>query len=430
MAITNPPKQPRSGLFKGVVWLLVLIGLGVGGYVMVRQLWATWNQNAAERAIERREFETALRHLEVCMREWPDSAETRFLAARTARRAGQLDLAQQWLKEAESLGWVRPAIELESALIQVQKGYYRAVSGALLDFIRRGHPDSLLIVEILAPVALAQFEVALAEECLDVWMAQDPGNTKPRLLKADILLRVGAKRQAYDLYQEVVRLDPDNVEAHRQCGWFLLEQKQVEEAKRHFDHLWKSHADDPAVMRGMAYCLHHLGQDDEASQILDRLLANHPDDAMSLSLRGLIDLDSGRPEAAETWLRRAAALMPYEMTIMFNYARCLETLGRADEAQKVRDRTKQIEADMRAVSALVKEAAAKPYDPAPRYQIAERMMRNGMENEARRWLESALAQNPRHRPSHELMARYFEQFGDLSRAAEHRRIAESLPQPK
>jgi predicted Zn-dependent protease len=122
--------------------------------------------------------------------------------------------------------------------------------------------------------------------------------------------------------------------------------------------------------------------------------------------------------------------MPYEMTIAFNYARCLETLGKADEAQRMRERTRQIEADMRAVSSLIKDAAARPDDPEPRYQIAERMMRNGMENEARRWLESALAQNPRHRPSHELLARYYEQFGDLSRAAEHRKFAASLTEPK
>jgi predicted Zn-dependent protease len=419
-----------SRTWKYVVWVVVLLALGSGLYLAGRQGWVYWHYQAALRAMERRQFEEALQHLRICLREWPDSAETRFLAARTARRAGQLDDAQRWLKEAEGLGWVRPAIELENALTQVQRGNYRTVSPALLSFIRRGHPDSLLIVEVLAPVALANFEVALAEECLDVWIERDPHHVKPRLLKADILQRIGAKRQAYEQYQEVLRLDPDNVEARRQCGWFLLEQKQADEAKRHFDHLWQSHPDDPAVMRGMAYCLHHLGQDEEAGTILDRLLKAHPDDGMALSLRGLIELDAGRPEQAESWLRRAAALMPYEMTIAFNYARCLETLGKTEEAQKIRERTKQIEADMRAVSALVKDAAARPHDPEPRYQIAERMMRNGMENEARRWLESALAQNPTHKPSHELLARYFEQLGDLSRAAEHRKIAASLTEPK
>lgn len=417
-------------IIRGLLWFIVGLGLCSGLYVAGRQAWVLWRYQSARKAIERRDFDAALAQLQICLREWPDSAETRFLAAQTARRAGKLDDAQRWLKEAERLGWVRPAIELENALIQVQRGNYRSVSQALLSFIRRGHPDSLLIVEVLAPIALANFEVALAEECLDVWMAQDATNPKPRLLKADILQRVGAKRQAYDLYEEVLKLDPNNVEARRQGAWYLLEQKQLAEAKAHFDLLWQSHSDDPAVMRGMAYCCHHLGQDDEAEKILDRLLEKYPDDGMALSLRGLIELDAGRADRAESWLRRAAALMPYEMTIAFNYARCLETLGKADEAQRMRERTRQIEADMRAVSSLIKDAAARPDDPEPRYQIAERMMRNGMENEARRWLESALAQNPRHRPSHELLARYYEQFGDLSRAAEHRKFAASLTEPK
>jgi Tfp pilus assembly protein PilF len=51
------------------------------------------------------------------------------------------------------------------------------------------------------------------------------------------------------------------------------------------------------------------------------------------------------------------------------------------------------------------------------------LMRRGLEAEGLRWLESALAVDPRHAGTHQALADYFERTGDAERAAQHRRLA-------
>src|SRR5579859_2266533 len=113
-----------------IVGLLVLIG--ITGYPAVGYLYGSWEWNKAQTAIRSRDFKTAQKHLAACMREWPDSAETAFAAARIARRAGDLDNAKRLLKTAKDLKWIPEQIDVEQSLIEVQQGNFDPVAGFLL----------------------------------------------------------------------------------------------------------------------------------------------------------------------------------------------------------------------------------------------------------------------------------------------------------
>src|SRR5690242_11946819 len=105
------------------VGLLVLAGLWATG-----RLGADRSYRQAEEAIERGDFPEALAHLEACLKSSPDSAALHFLAARTARRAGQLERARALLARCQALsGSPTDEVRLEHDLLRAQQGDVSAV---------------------------------------------------------------------------------------------------------------------------------------------------------------------------------------------------------------------------------------------------------------------------------------------------------------
>jgi Tfp pilus assembly protein PilF len=49
-------------------------------------------------------------------------------------------------------------------------------------------------------------------------------------------------------------------------------------------------------------------------------------------------------------------------------------------------------------------------------------LRNGLESEGLRWLESALVEDPRHGPTHLALADFYARAGDKVKAEQHRKM--------
>src|SRR5207247_9471432 len=119
----------------------------------------------------------------------------------------------------------------------------------------------------------------------------------------------------------------------------------------------------------------------------------------------------------------------------YSLAPGLEQLGKHREAEEVLARLKRVETDLARMADLSRQIARTPHDPALRCEAGVILMRNGLEDEGRRWLESALAEDPRHAATHEALADYYERTGDAERAAEHRQVVSAgtgpapLPRP-
>ena len=65
-----------------------------------------------------------------------------------------------------------------------------------------------------------------------------------------------------------------------------------------------------------------------------------------------------------------------------------------------------------------------PYDPELYHEAGVLCLRNGNAEEAVRWLRLALQYDPRHRPSHQALADYYQGAGRLDLAAQHRQSAQ------
>jgi Tfp pilus assembly protein PilF len=162
---------------------------------------------------------------------------------------------------------------------------------------------------------------------------------------------------------------------------------------------------------------------EEAQKLLEAVLAYHPEHVEALGELGKLLLQTGKESEAEGWLRRAVALAPYERDANFNLYQCLVQRGRREEAGHYLARAEKIDADFQRLSELTRKIAAEPKDPALRQEAGAILLRNGQEQEGLRWLASALQEDPKHRPTHQTLADYYERAGQRALAAQHRRQA-------
>jgi predicted Zn-dependent protease len=423
---------------RGVRWFgraalaLTVLGMaGFGAWVALRQFRIEGLRREALSDIEHHDLASGLARLEAYLQERSSDPEATFLAARTARRTGDLKKADHLLREAERLGWVENALLLERSLLRVHHGGLRSEEGYLRACVERGHPDGVLILEVLAPAYVRSFDVPAASEALDKWMQLEPSNPMPRVMKAEVLMRLRKRQEVVDLLREAVQLAPDDADIRARYAEALLDSKRPEEAWGHYEWLIRYRGNDRAIRLGVARCKVALGEVDEGRRLLDALLHERLNDPEVLHERGRLELDTGDAATAEEWLRQAVKAAPYDLALSYSMARCLERLGKREEAQKFEERGKRGDEDIRRLAQIMQEVAARPRDPAPRFEAAQILMRNGQEQRAVDWLRTALQVAPDHAPTHQALAEYYERVKDTRLAELHRRLAKeySTKQP-
>jgi Tfp pilus assembly protein PilF len=423
------PRWHRRAAFS-LLLLAVVVGLGYAVVVIGREVRAESYYRAAERELEqadhtqrRTHLEQAREHLARCLEIWPDSGRVHYLAAQAARRLGDSKEAAQHLRRAEQASWVEEAVDLERTLLRAQQGELPSVERPLMGLLQENRPENALVLETLAQAYLEAYQLPSAIDCLNRWLEMQPENTQALLWRAQAWFLVGRYEDARADYRRVVELDPDEGEAQLKLAELLLADRQADEALEHFSRLRERDPANARVLVGIAGCHCELGQPDQAVEILDEVLVHEPDNAAALAERGRLALEANQPKEAERWLRRAVAETPFERDRLYLLFRALKAQKRSTEAQEYMARVERIDADRGRLEQLKKSMLVSPHDVAVRCEIGAILVRNGQGQEGRRWLESALKENPGDGPSHAALADYFQQTGDPRLAAYHRRLA-------
>jgi tetratricopeptide (TPR) repeat protein len=411
----------RLGYALGGAALLALLGLG--GWFASVHFRAAHHLGEARKALAKDRIEEARAHLARSLELRPDSAEVQFLAARTARRAGDAGAAEAHLKRSEELGWAAAAVELEGVLQEAQRDP-RPHESYLGDRLRRGHPESDAILEALSRGYVNLFDLPKALHCLDAWLERNPDAVRALEWRGDVKDRLGRYEPAAADFQRAVDLDPENDEARTRLAKLLMRQRRPAEAVPHLELLHQRKPDDVEVLRTLARSRQDQNRREEAERLLDRALALNPDDVLTLTQRGLLDLEAGRLEEAEGALRRAASLAPFEREPLYNLGRCLHARGKNEEAREWEERLTRVEADLALVKKFMGAVMAAPQDPGPRREMGVIFLRNSQDKEGLRWLQSALQCDPGHRPTHRALADYYQKQGREDLAARHRQLAE------
>ncbi len=411
--------QKRSRRLVLLVVLLLLLGLALAG----RHCWAYWHYREAQKALSLRDFAGAEQHFVQSLKVWSSSTEVHLKAARAARKAGDFEETGRLLRRFRELGGDAEAIHLEYLLVQVQRGRLADAGPQLVNRLIQNHPDSIAILEVLTLAYIQTYQLATALECLRRWLELEPGRPEAWLLQAYVFKRLQNPSEALASYRRAVELDPDNDDARFELAGQLARANDVEAALAQFESLRQRQGDTPAVLTGLAYCRRAMAQPEEARPLLEAVLAEHPRDWRALAERGRLALEYESAAEAEKWLRQAAAIAPYEGDVSYSFCRCLGQLGKHQEAAEVLARHNRVQDNLARMSDLSREIAVTPHDPALRCEAGLLLLRNGLESEGLRWLESALFEDPRHAATHQALADYYERRGHREKAEMHRRLA-------
>ncbi len=301
-----------------LIVLLILLG-GLGAYWGGMALWGAWLYRAAEEAVRRRDFAEAERRVQKCLDFAPDDLKARLLAARLARRQGAYAEARRHLAVYREQGGPAEMLALEQKLWDVQQGTLDPVANLLSSCEQ--HPEAVetpWILEAVIDGCQAGLDAASAahaqtpppeyldagQAAVELWLRTeaDPASQVQGLVwHARLLLIRGDGLGGLADLREALTIAPEHFEARYRLA-LALEQLEPTAAAEQLEILRQRDPEDPRVLLSLAAVRRSLGQLDEARELLDRLVASHPDQASALLARGELALDAQRAEEAETWL--------------------------------------------------------------------------------------------------------------------------------
>lgn len=144
---------------------------------------------------------------------------------------------------------------------------------------------------------------------LEARIAQDPEDRDALRELAQLARLIGHTADAVRQLDALIAEDPDDADALFERG--LIEQRagDLRRAQRWFERAVNAGTLGNARLH-LAEVLYQRGQNEQAMDVLDQLLAQHPDQADAHLLRGFVLGDMGRHEAAIAASRRAAQLNP------------------------------------------------------------------------------------------------------------------------
>ncbi len=426
-AVLYPVRRPARSA--AVVMLLALIGAGAWGIAV--QIGASFDLRAARIAVEHAHNRQARLHLEAYRKVWPRDPDALLLAARTARRMGVFQAAEDFLDQYESVrGKDDDNLILERVLLQAQRGRLDRVRDYCEARVRDNHPDAPLVLEAEASGLMRVYRMFEADDRIQTWLKLRPDDPQALLLQGNLFDLESRSAEAVADYRKVVQLDPENEDARLRLAADLLQGHEGGEALPHLEYLQKRRPDDPPVLMRLAQCRLLLGQTDEAKKILDDVLARQPRYPEALAMRGKLARQDGNLPEAEKWLREAVAADPGAYEARYHLYLCLNDQGKEAESKEQLARLNVMDEDLKEIQEIIGgKMQQTPNDPELHYKAGMIALRSGATEEGVRWLESALELDPKYAPAHKTLALYYQQIGDPGRAAHHSELAQAAPRP-
>jgi tetratricopeptide (TPR) repeat protein len=410
---------------RSLVIVLLLLLIGVGASMAGFYLWASYHLREARAALERYHNNEAMLHLHACLTVRPHDPDALLLAARAARRSNNLDGADEFLNQYQTVrGADDEALFLERVLVRVQRGEIDSVSNYCRSLIEQDHPAAPLVLEAIARGCMRMYRPVEAEHALKEWLQRQPDNPEALSLQGQLYDLQMRMHDAIVSFRRALTVDPELDEARIRLFNELMQLGLAEEAQPHLEYLCQRFPDNPMLQVHLARSRDRQGQMEEAEKILDAVLARHPNLAAALAERGKLAQRARQTEEAERYLRKAVQLEPGDHQANYQLWLCLDQNGKAEEARKVWDHMDQITEDMRVIQDIAATKMQRtPHDPALHYKVGMISLRAGSTEEGLRWLQSALKEDPAYAPAHLALANYYQRRGDLNRAAQHRQKA-------
>jgi len=422
LALLRPAGRLARARPKTTALVLAIVVLGATAAGLYGYARYQWRQ--AQAAVKDGRQDEAKERLKLCLLVWPRSPEVHRLAARCARLRTDFPAAEEHLKRCMKLeGGASQQTQLEFLLMRAQTGEVDVVVSELFYYVENDDPDSTLILETLARAFIHDLRYGPAYNCLSRWIEVEPTSAVAYHWRAWVLERINSAKAAFDDYERALALDPELVPVRLRLAEILLEERKPDLAAPHLERLRRRFPDRADVQARLGQCRFLQGRPEEARKLLESAVKEMPKDLPLLVHLAKLDLQESRPAEAEAWLRRALAADSADTEAQFTLASALQYQGRKAEAAEVLERYEKSKQILDRANQLLREEAEHPSnDPGPAYEVGRLLLGLGQERLGLTWLNRALMRDPRHKPTHQVLADFYESKGEQKLAAAHRRF--------
>jgi len=393
--------------------------------VMVPRLVGAYYVDSGQASLASGHFTAAIEALSRAERFQPNSAEVQYFLAAAFRRADRPERFALHLERARALGWPESELARQAWLAELQSGKVAGVKDQLQSLVGESVPDDVAeeVYEALAKGYLRSFRWGDAWVCLEAWLQWRPDAPHAHVMRGYLREQAGDTSAAAEDYRAALERLPSLSEARLRLACLLLQQNQVEEAREQYLARLADAPDDGQALAGLAQCEVRRGDAPAARSAIARALASELpayQRGIVLGELGRLLLAEGKSEEARMVLQQAVALAPGEPQIHVHLATVLARAGQQEQAAYHQQRAQQIRLEYERVTELGRQLVQRPNDAGLRFQTGEILLRQGLRDEALRWLASALACDPHHGPTHALLAQFYAELGDAEQAAYHR----------
>jgi len=401
-----------------------------------------WPMLLANKALANRSLDSALDWLQTA--EWlhGDPASIALLRARVNRRLGDLPAMEQDLQRAVDFGATAERVGQERTLAIAQVGRLHEVEETLKQWLKNPQEDGADLCDAYTNGLASQGRLTETELLLNAWEVGFPRDPKPHVKRGRIAEHALAYDAAEAEYRAALKKNPDYPTALYALGRLLLDRKRPAEALPMFRRCAEVSSGAAAAARiGEGSCLRSLGDVALARQVLEAVVSldeNSLDKAyLQIGFRsggapaalelGKLESSEQNYIAAEKWLRRAVTADPYDLDARYAWAVALRGIDRKQEAAEEFEHVSRVRKLLAETEAWQTHLAEHPDDVETRYKVAMIYIQHSSPKSGIYWLQSVLAHDPTHQPTHRALAEYYEAHKDevasyASLAEYHRRM--------
>jgi tetratricopeptide (TPR) repeat protein len=279
--------------------------------------------------------------------------------------------------------------------------------------VKKNDPSASLILETLAICYVRDFRYRYAAYALTMLLEREPDNLRALDWRSWVSENLGHKERVFDDCRRALQLCPEMWKVRLRLVNTLLADRNPVAATEHLRILEEAHADVGEVRLARARWQLLQGQTEPARQTLDAFLANEPESAAALFLRGRLEAD---PVKAEKYFRSALDGDQFSNETWYNLYLALsrQGKGRAAEAKQVKARYEKNEKDFQQLKAGFEELEKSPSAGALA-RIGETYLKMGMPADARKFFVRVLELEPANKRAHEVLESLEERRGSAGK---------------
>ncbi len=374
-------------------WLLgaLLVAIAVVAMRYGFEEFGTWKVN---RALRHRDSVNAQWWLDATRLVVPENAETAFLHARIARRAGDTHTFRQSLAKADQLGFASTRLSREQVLMLAQLGQLRGIEPRFREYLLDPGDDGQEICEAFVSGYYLNHRLDEVALILETWAAEFPDDPQPYLFRGKIKAMNHEYAGAADDLQHAIKLDPSHLEAHFELGCVRIERGQPGESITHFRRAMGHPRFRQRARVKLAMCLGRQSKYQESQQLLSEVLAEEPLNADALLERGKVRLLNGDQQGAVRDLQALYETVPHQIEARYQLGIALTQSGRAAEAAPHLKFANAGQDAMQAAERLVEQVAKSPSNVDARFEAGMIFLKYGQDQKGLHWLRSILNYAP------------------------------------